>query len=157
MEIFILVPLFIVVFPVFLLFFTLVLLIPIHIIEEHYKLKKLKLGYYEPVIQEDKEDEIETVLYSLIEDSDELVYCLECQRVFIDYPSVMSVDMCTCTHSCYYTFEEIKKIINEHEDYKKYADYDVASYYDQLTSAQEVYEKYEKFNEIIDTYFEEED
>lgn len=156
MEIFILAPLLIVFLPFVLMFFTLILLIPAQLIEEHYKLKRLKLGYEDPIIEED-EDELETVLYSLIEDSDDLVYCLECQKVFIKHISSMDLNLCKCKYSGYYIFDEIKKIINEHEDYKKYADDDVAAYYTQLVCAQEVYEKYEKFNEIIDKYFEEED
>lgn len=158
MEIFILTPIFVVALPFLLMFFMLILLIPAQLIEEHYKLKRLKLGYEDSIIEEDEhEDELETVLYSLIEDSDELVYCLECQKVFIKYTPSTDWDLCNCKYSGHYTFDEIKKIINEHEDYKKYADYDIAAYYDKLTSAQEVYDKYEKFNEIIDNYFEEED
>lgn len=158
MEIFILAPILIAFSPFVLIFFMLILLIPAQLIEEHYKLKRLKLGYEDPIIEDDEdEDELETILYSLIEDSDELVYCLECQKVFIKHTSSSNWDLCKCKYSGHYTFDEIKKIINEHEDYKKYADYDVASYYNQLLTAQEVYKKYEKFNEIIDKYFEEED
>lgn len=154
-----LLPLIFICIPFIFMIILVILIIPLALIEEHYRLKRLKFEHDNYTTDEDSDDidELESVLDSLIKDGDNILYCLECQRVFIDYPAVMSGDMCTCTYSSYYTFSEIKKIINEHEDYKKYADYDIAAYYDKLTSAQEVYDKYEKFNEIIDNYLEEED
>lgn len=156
-----LLPLIFICIPFIFMIILFILIIPLALIEEHYRLKRLEFEYkhliYEDSEDSDDIDELEIILDSLIKDGDNILYCLECQRVFIDYPAVMSGDMCTCTYSSYYTFSEIKKIINEHEDYKKYADYDIASYFNQLASAQEVYDKYEKFNEILGRYLEEED